>query len=76
MMLFTATQSDVVKLYKALRQYKPSNHVHHCQWMECNILSDLTIPINTRQYILDNGPGNCKGVDITNFTTFKHYPNC
>ena len=74
-MLYTTTQFNVDKLDKVLRQYKLSNQVYRCQWMECNILSDLTIPIDTRQYILDNGPGNCRNVDITDFTTFTFYPN-
>ena len=71
----TVTKIDADNLHDALRKYNSSQDIRHCQWVKCNILSDLTIAIVARQYILDNGPGICRSVNITNFTTFEDCPN-
>ena len=50
----TATKIDADNLYDALRKYNLSKNIDHCQWVECNILSDLSVPLIIKQLVLDS----------------------
>ena len=48
----TATKIAVAKLDKTLREYNRSANIEYCQWVECKILSDSSIPLIIKQYIV------------------------
>ena len=51
----TTTKIAVDKLDEALLKYNQSDNIKYCQWVGCNILSDLSIPLIIKQFIISKG---------------------